>query len=164
MIALASDRRKTLGLVQQVSFAGRGRVSAPVFLARVCGIVSEAFEFDFVNAALFHPGAAEVSDVVVAGAPAQRAERRPIADAPLLAPGAGELEARPHLQRRPRRHHVGVRPTMLGVEQCLGFPAPAGARSRPTRAGRTRSRPSESSPQPCSTAHSLRRRRSSSGC
>jgi hypothetical protein len=34
----------------------------------VCGIVSEAFEFDYVSAVLFHPGAAEVGDGVVAGA------------------------------------------------------------------------------------------------
>ena len=80
--ALATDRRRTLELVQQVSLAGRGGVSPPVFLERVCVAVSAALEFVGVTAFRFHLGAAEVSEVAAGATPAQR---RPVADTPLLA-------------------------------------------------------------------------------
>jgi hypothetical protein len=63
----ASDRRKALELVHQVSLAGRGRVSPQVFLARICGAVSEAFNYDSVTALQFHPGSQEVSEVQAGG-------------------------------------------------------------------------------------------------
>jgi signal transduction histidine kinase len=82
MSALATNRRRTLELVQQVALAGRGDVSPRVFLERVCLAVSAAYGFDGVTAFRFNPDGAEVGEVVV-GAP--RAQRRPVADTPLLA-------------------------------------------------------------------------------
>jgi signal transduction histidine kinase len=80
--ALATDRRRTLELVERVSLAGRGAVTPPVFLERLCVAVSAAFEFDDVTAVRFHPDAAEVSGVVV---DATLAQRRPVDGIPLLA-------------------------------------------------------------------------------
>jgi len=86
MIAFAADRRRTLDLVEQVSLAGRGGISARGFLELVCGAVSEAFGFDSVTAVQFHPASEEVSEVAAAGSPpGEKAERRPIAGTPLLA-------------------------------------------------------------------------------
>lgn len=122
MIALASNSRKSLGLVQQVSLAGRGGVSAPVFLMRVCGIVAEAFEFDHVNAVRFHAGAAEVSDVVAAGAPpVQRAQRRPIADDPLLVQALESQELVLVSGGNPGDITSAFALPLVGAEQCLGF-------------------------------------------
>jgi hypothetical protein len=75
MSALATDRRRTLELVEPVSLAGSGAVTPPVFLERLCVAVSAAFEFDDVTAVRFHPDAAEVSEVVV---DATLAQRRPV--------------------------------------------------------------------------------------
>jgi signal transduction histidine kinase len=80
--ALATDRRRTLELVERVSLAGSGAVTPPVFLERLCVAVSAAFEFDDVTAVRFHPDAAEVSGVVV---DATLAQRRPVDGIPLLA-------------------------------------------------------------------------------
>jgi two-component system, OmpR family, sensor histidine kinase MtrB len=85
LISLAPASRKTLGVVRRVSLAGRGGVTAPVFLEGVCGAVAEAFDFDSVVAVLYDVEAEEVTELASAGAaPADRAERRPIASVPLL--------------------------------------------------------------------------------
>lgn len=89
MIGLASDRRKTLDAVQDVSLAGRGGVTASVFLEGVCAAVAEAFDFDSVAAVRYDGEAEEVREVAFAGTvPADRADRQPIASVSLL------LEAR----------------------------------------------------------------------
>jgi signal transduction histidine kinase len=89
LIGLASDRRKTLDVVQDVSLAGRGGVTASVFLEGVCAAVAEAFDFDSVAAVRYDAEAEEVREVASAGTvPADRADRQPIASLPLL------LEAR----------------------------------------------------------------------
>jgi signal transduction histidine kinase len=87
LIGLVSDRRKTLDVVQHVSLAGRGGVTAPVFLEGVCAAVAEAFDFDSVAALRYDAEAEEVREVAFAGA-ASTADSQPIASVPLL------LEAR----------------------------------------------------------------------
>ena len=86
MIGLAPDRRKTLDLVQRISVAGRGGVTAPVFLEDVCGAVAEAFDFDSVAAMRYDTEAEEEREIAFAGrAPADRADREPTASVSLLA-------------------------------------------------------------------------------
>jgi signal transduction histidine kinase len=86
MIGLATDWRKTLELVRQVSLAGQGDVTATAFLRRVCGAVSSAFDFDRVAAVRFDPAAEEVDEIAFAGIPSHdRDARRSIASVPLLA-------------------------------------------------------------------------------
>ena len=63
MSGLASDRRKTLAVLQQVSIAGRGGVTASVFLEAVCAAVAEAFEFDHVAAMRYDAEAGELSEI-----------------------------------------------------------------------------------------------------
>jgi signal transduction histidine kinase len=83
---LAPTRRRTLDLAHRLSVAGRGGVTAAVFLEDVCGAVAEAFEFDSVAAVGYDAEAEEVSDIAFAGAtPADHADRQPIAGRPLLA-------------------------------------------------------------------------------
>jgi signal transduction histidine kinase len=90
MIDLAPDRRKTLEVVQQISVAGRGGVSAPVFLEEVCGAVAKAFDFDSVAAVQYDADAEEGREVACSGAaPADHSDRRPVASVSLLA-GARE--------------------------------------------------------------------------
>jgi signal transduction histidine kinase len=68
LIDLASDRRKTLAVLQQVSIAGRGGVTASVFLEAVCAAVAEAFEFDYVAAMRYDAEAGEVREIASSGA------------------------------------------------------------------------------------------------
>jgi signal transduction histidine kinase len=75
MIGLAPDRPKTLDLARRLSVAGRGGVTASVFLEDVCGLVAEAFEFDSVAAVRYDAEADDVSEVAFAGAaPADRVD------------------------------------------------------------------------------------------
>jgi hypothetical protein len=83
---LAPTRRRTLDLAHRLSVAGRGGVTAAVFLEDVCGAVAEAFEFDSVAAVGYDAEAEEVSDSAFAGtAPADHADRQPITGRLLLA-------------------------------------------------------------------------------
>jgi signal transduction histidine kinase len=85
LIALACDRRKTLDVVQHVSLAGRGGVTASVFLEGVCAAVAEAFDFDSVAAVRYNAEAEEVREVAFAGAaPADLSDSKPIASVSLL--------------------------------------------------------------------------------
>jgi signal transduction histidine kinase len=85
MIGLAPDRRKTLEVVRRISVAGRGGVTASVFLEDVCGAVAEAFEFDSVAAVRYDAETEEVREIAFAGAaPADRADRQLIASVSLL--------------------------------------------------------------------------------
>lgn len=86
MTGLAPTRRRTLDLAHRLSVAGRGGVTAAVFLEDVCGAVAEAFEFDSVAAVGYDAEAEEISDIAFAGtAPADHADRQPITGRPLLA-------------------------------------------------------------------------------
>jgi len=91
MSGLATDSRKTLELVRQVSLAGQGDVTATVFLRRVCGAVSSAFDFDRVAAVRLDPAAEEVGEIAFAGSSSHdqdahdRDACRSIASVPLLA-------------------------------------------------------------------------------
>jgi hypothetical protein len=117
----ASDRRKALELVHQVSLAGRGRVSPQVFLARICGAVSEAFNYDSVTALQFHPGSQEVSEVQAGGVlPTWQTKRWPIADTPLLAEA---LESRSLVILSDDTGDVtsAFALPLLSAERCLGF-------------------------------------------
>ena len=67
MSGLATDSRRTLELVRQVSLAGQGNVTATVFLRRVCEAVSSAFDFDRVAAVRLDPAAVEVGEIAFAG-------------------------------------------------------------------------------------------------
>jgi signal transduction histidine kinase len=85
LIGLTSDRGKTFDVVQHVSLAGRGGVTAPVLLEGVCAAVAEAFDFDSVSALRYDAEAEEVGEVAFAGAgPADRAGRIPIESVSLL--------------------------------------------------------------------------------
>jgi signal transduction histidine kinase len=121
MIVLAADRPKTLELVQEVSLAGQGGVTAPVFLQRVCDAVSSAFDFDRVVAARYHAGAAEVSEIAFAGEASADPERKPIASVPLLAE-AWETQNLVLVSDG----DVGDATSefalpLIGAERCLGF-------------------------------------------
>ena len=92
MIGLAPDGRKTLDAVQRISVAGRGRVTASVFLEDVCDVVEEAFEFDSVAAVQCDGEAGEVGESGFSNAAqADRADRQPIPSVSLLA-GARETQ------------------------------------------------------------------------
>jgi signal transduction histidine kinase len=85
LIPLASDRRRTLDVVERVALAGRGGVTASDFLEGVCGAVAEAFDFDSVAAERYDVEAEEVTEIAfAAAAPTDPADRRPIADVPTL--------------------------------------------------------------------------------
>ena len=111
--------RRPEGVVRRVSLAGRGGVTAPVFLQGVCGAVAEAFDFDSVVAMLYDAEAEEVTELASAGAaPTDGAERQPIASVPLLveARETGNLVLFPA---------DGVASAfslpLLSGDQCLGF-------------------------------------------
>ena len=86
MIGLAPGRRETLELVERVSVAGQGGVTAPILLERICRAVAEAFAFRFVAASSYDAETDEVSEVALAGVRnAAGAKRQPIAGFPVLA-------------------------------------------------------------------------------
>jgi hypothetical protein len=92
MIGLAPDHQKTLEVVQRISVAGQGGISASVFLEDVCGAVAEAFEFDFVAAVQHDPEAEVDREIAFAGAAlADHPDGQPIASGSLLA-GARETQ------------------------------------------------------------------------
>jgi signal transduction histidine kinase len=92
VIGLAPDHQKTLEIVQRISVAGSGSVSASGFLENVCGAVAEAFEFDVVAAVRYDPEADVDREIASAGAdPAGHRDRKPIASDSLLA-GARETQ------------------------------------------------------------------------
>jgi signal transduction histidine kinase len=119
LIAPASNRRATLDIVERVALAGRGGAAASDFLEGVCGVVAEAFDFDCVAAERYDAKAEEVTEIALAGtAPADRADRRPIAGVPPL------VEARD--TRKVVFVFVGdvtsafVLP-LIAEDRCLGF-------------------------------------------
>jgi hypothetical protein len=74
---VASDARATLDVVERISLAGRGEVTAAVFLDDVCRTVAEAFDFDSVAASRYDRGTEEVNTLAFAGVPpVARADRR----------------------------------------------------------------------------------------
>ena len=114
-----SDCRTTLDIVERVALAGRGGVSAEDFLEGVCGTVAEAFDFDSVAAERYDVEAEEVTEIAFAGAaPADRADRQPIADLPTLVEArdsrdlvlvlAGDVTA-------------GFVLPLIAEDRCLGF-------------------------------------------
>ena len=117
MIRLESRRRTTLDVVERVSLAGRGGVTASLLLERLCAALTEAFDFDSVAALRYDAEAEEVTEIAFSGAaPLHRADREPVASISLL------VEAR-ETQTLVLAGDVGpafALPLISG-DRCLGF-------------------------------------------
>ena len=127
MIAVAPRRSNTLDLVERVSLAGQGSVTASAFLERVCGTLAEALDFESVSALRYDAEAEEVTEIAVSGAaPADRLDRQPVGSVSLL------VEAR-ETQNLVLRFAGDVGPTfalpLTSGNRCLAFVC--GARGAP---------------------------------
>jgi len=85
LIGVAPRRRNTLDVVERVSLAARGGVTASAFLERVCGTLAEALDFESVSAFQYDAEAEEVIEVAVSGAAsADRPDRQAVGSVSLL--------------------------------------------------------------------------------
>ena len=133
MIETVPDSRHGLDIVERVSLAGRGGVTAADFLDDVCAEMADEFDCDSVTALRYDTEAEEVLQVASAGRGARdRAHPQPIASVALLAEALenGSLV----LQSVGDVTSAFALPLISGG-QCLGFLSGtrgiAGLRARP---------------------------------
>ena len=122
MTGLAAASGTTVQLIRRVSLGAEAGVSPTVLLERVCEAVVDALAFDRIAGVSYHTTAGEVSEVAVAGIPsAKRAERRPLASAPLLAEAldAQKLVLGPDWRAGELTWAFAL--PLISGERCLGF-------------------------------------------
>jgi signal transduction histidine kinase len=122
MSRLAPASPTTHDLVRRVVLGARDGDSPSALLETVCEVALGALALDRISGLRYDAGAAEVSEIAVAGLrSASRAGRRPVANVPLLAEALEGEKLVSVSDRGPRELDWTFALPLIGGDRCLGF-------------------------------------------